>query len=422
MKKVYFLLVFLLLFLDAKPKPSELFKQIQESKSSLATTKQQKSIANKQLQKIALKIKKLNKEIEEYNKKLAKLNQFLSQENKKYQAAMAEINGIDNIVKNLDKDIKKKREEFAKKISIQLGGVIAQNRSSDRDEKSVVREEVLNRYKNYNQQEMLKLSRNIEQKNALRKNLLKRRDEIAKSINNVKAQRELYKKEKAKREQLLKKLAKEEKLYSKKLKEIFKREAVIRLTLAKLNLVKEESAKEAKRREQELKRRINQLKKLRLSSVKNKKSIKESSSTIDYTRNYQPSIKIYKYRGPKTIAPLRAAKLIKPFGTFIDPIYKIKSHSDSVTLVSKVGDNRVYNVLNGVVAFKDENSMMGKYVIVKHDNGLFTIYSHLSKFSPFIKVGYRVKKGAVLGKVRKKLRFEATKNGKLINPIRLINI
>ena len=422
MKRVLFFVLTLSFLLNAKTKPSELFKQIEESKSSLATTKKEKSLANKQLQKIAVKIKKLNKEIAEYNKKLSKLNSFLSREQKRYQEAMAEIKGIDNIVKNLDRDIKKKREEFAKKISQQLGGVVAQNRSIDKNEKSVVRQEVLNRYKNYNQQEMLKLSRNIEQKNALRKNLLKRRDEIAKSIENIKIQRDLYKKERAKREQLLRKLALEEKLYSKKLKEIFKRETVIRLTLAKLNLVQEESAKEAKRREEELKKRINRLKRLRLSRAKNRTSLNKSSEYINKVSTYTPSIKVFKYRGEKTIAPLKAAKLIKPFGTYVDPIYKIKSHSDFVTLVSKIGDNRVYNVLNGVVAFKDENSMMGKYVIVKHSKGLYTIYADLSKFSPFIKVGSRVKKGTVLGKVRKKLRFEATKNGKLINPIRLINI
>jgi len=421
MKRVWLLVLILLVSLNAKTKPSELFKQIEESKSSLANTKKEKGYANKQLQKIAAKIKKLNKEIANYNKKLSKLNKFLTEEQKKYQESMAEIKGIDNIVKNLDRDIKKKREEFAKKISQQLGGVVAQNRSIDRDEKSIVRQEILNRYKNYNQQEMLKLSRNIEQKNALRKNLLKRKNEIAKSIKNVKAQRELYKREKAKREQLLRKLALEEKLYSKKLKEIFKKETVIRLTLAKLNLVQEESAKEAKRREEELRKRINRLKRLRLSKAKGKEATKLSSEKLS-SSTYKPSLKIYKYRGPKTFAPLKSAKLIKPFGTFIDPIYKMKSHSDSITLISKIGDNRVYNVLNGEVAFKDENSMMGKYVIVKHSDGLYTIYSHLSKFSPFIKVGSRVKRGTVLGKVRKKLRFEATKNGKLINPIRLINI
>jgi len=131
---------------------------------------------------LAQKIKKLNSEIDEYDKKLNKLNAFLSNAQKKYQESMSEIDGIDNIVKELDKDIEAKTKEFAKKLSRQLGSVVAQNKTEQKSEKSVVLKEVYERYKNYNQQELLKLSRNIEQKNALRKNLLKRRDEIAKKI------------------------------------------------------------------------------------------------------------------------------------------------------------------------------------------------------------------------------------------------
>ena len=330
---------------------------------------------------------------------------------------MAEIKGIDNIVKALDKDIEKKTKEFAQKVSMQLGGVVAQNQTKQKDEKSVVLKEVLDRYKNYNQQELLKLSRNIEQKNALRKNLLKRRDDIAKSIKDVNKQKKLYEKQKAEKKKLLKKLALEEKLYSKKLRDIFRRQTVIRLTLTKLNLLQEETAKEAKRRERELKNRIRALKRLRHSG--------SNVAVVNGVKQYGTSFSndnIYRYRGAKTIAPLKSAKVIKRFGSFIDPIYKIRSHSDSVTLISKASDRRVYNVMNGEVSYIGENSMLGKLIVIKHSNGLHTIYADLNKFSPFLKVGSKVKKGTVIGKVKRKLIFEATKNGKFINPTRLINL
>ncbi len=416
MRKIAFLTIFAFIALNAKTNPSELFSKIKESKHSLASTQKEKSVTHKQLQAIANKIKQLKDEIEKYDKKIYELNGILGNANKKYQDAMAEIRGIDNIVKALDKDIEKKTKEFAQKVSMQLGGVVAQNKTAQKDEKSVVLKEVLERYKNYNQQELLKLSRNIEQKNSLRKNLLKRRDDIAKSIKDVNAQKKLYEKEKAQKSKLLKKLALEEKLYSKKLREIFRRQTVIRLTLTKLNLIQEETAKEAKRRERELKKRIRALKHLRHSS---------KVAVVDGVKQYGTSYSldnIYRYRGAKTIAPLKSAKVIKNFGTFIDPIYKIKSHSDSVTLVSQSSDRRVYNVMNGEVSYIGENSMLGKLVVIKHSNGMHTIYADLNKFSPFLKVGAKVKKGAVIGKVKRKLIFEATKNGKFINPTRLINL
>jgi len=427
MKKLYFLILISSLFINAKTLPSELFNQIKESKSSLVATQKQKSITNRQLQKIAQKIKKLNEEIAGYDKKLDKLNSVLINARRKYQESMSEIKGIENIVSELDKDIEAKAKEFAKKLSRQLGSVVAQNQTSQKDEKSVVLKEVYDKYKDYNQQELLKLSRNIEQKKALRKNLLARRDEIAKSIQDITKQQELYKKEKAKKEQLLAKLAVEERAYSKKLRDIFKKQTVARLTLAKLNLLKEESAKEARKREAILKRRIKELKRLRLSrdnAIKAGKKVSYKPISIASVKQYGSSYtnNTYKYRGPKTIAPMRGAVVTKRFGSFIDPIYKIKSHSDSVTLISKVNDNRVYNVLNGEVAYMGRNSMLGKMVVIKHANGLYTIYADLNKFSPLLKVGSKVKKGSVVGKVKRKLIFEATKNGKFINPARLVNI
>ncbi len=417
MKKVVFLALSIFVILNAKTKPSELFNQIKESKHTLVKTQKEKIVTNRQLQAIANKIKKLNKEIEKYDKKIYELNGILGNANKKYQESMAEIKGIDNIVKALDKDIEQKTKEFAHKVSKQLGGVVAQNRTAQKDEKSVVLKEVFDRYKNYNQQELLKLSRNIEQKNALRKNLLKRRDDIAKSIKDVNKQKKLYEKQKAEKKKLLKKLAVEEKLYSKKLRDIFRRQTVIRLTLTKLNLLQEETAKESKRRERELKKRIRALKKLRHSGG--------SVAVVNGVKQYGSSFSndnIYKYRGAKTISPLKSAKVIKRFGSFIDPIYKIKSHSDSVTLISKARDRRVYNVMNGEVSYIGQNSMLGKLIVIKHSNGLHTIYADLNKFSPFLKVGSKVKKGTVIGKVKRKLIFEATKNGKFINPTRLINL
>ncbi len=418
MRKLALLSIPFFVLLNAKPNPSELFSKIKESKHSLVSTQKEKSVTHKQLQVIANKIKQLKYEIEKYDKKIYELNGILGNANKKYQDAMAEIKGIDNIVKSLDKDIEKKTKEFAQKVSMQLGGVVAQNKTAQKDEKSVVLKEVLDRYKNYNQQELLKLSRNIEQKNALRKNLLKRRDDIAKSIKDVNAQKKLYEKEKAQKSKLLKKLALEEKLYSKRLREIFRRQTVIRLTLTKLNLIQEETAKEAKRREIELKKRIRALRHSRHSNT-------TKVAVVDGVKQYGTSYSldnIYKYRGVKTIAPLKSAKLIKNFGTFIDPIYKIKSHSDSVTLISKSSDRRVYNVMNGEVSYIGENSMLGKLVVIKHSNGMHTIYADLNKFSPFLKVGAKVKKGSIIGKVKRKLIFEATKNGKFINPTRLINL
>jgi septal ring factor EnvC (AmiA/AmiB activator) len=401
--------------------PKELFKKIEESKSSIAVSNKEKSALSKQLKRTAKKITKLEKEVAALDEKLKKINSSLKKEEAKYQEAQREIRSINTMLKELDKDITARKKEFAKKLSKQLGSVIAQNKIKQKSEKSVVLEEVYSHYKNYNQAELLKLTRNIEQKSALRENLKKRRDAIEKSIKNVKAQKDVYKKESKIKRQLLAKLAKEEKKYSKRLKAIFRKQTILRLTLTKLNLIQEDAAKAAKKRELELKKRIRRLAKLNLSK-KGKggsRAVRESHTLDD--SSYITS-NIAKYRGVKTIAPLKDPKVLKSFGRFKDPIYHMQSFSDSVTLASKSGDKRIFNVLNGEVIYIGPNNMLGKMIVVKHNNGLHTIYADIDKFSPFIKKGSMVKKGTVLGKVKRKLIFEATKSGKFINPLRLINL
>jgi len=419
MIKIFFVMALSIFLLNAAS-PKELFNKIKESKNSLSVTKKQKVYANSKLESIAKKIDKLNNEILINDKKLSELDSYLSTQEKKYSESMSELKGIDNMVGELDKDIESKKRDFAQMLSKQLGSVVAQNRTSQKSEKSVVLKEVYSRYKDYSQQELLKLSKNIEQKRALRGNLIKRKEDINSDIKDTKLKKKIYKKEKLEKKKLLDKLANQEKLYSNKLKKIFKKQTVIRLTLAKLNILRDDSAKAAKKRELELRRRIRALKKIKFADRKRHK-VSSASRVKQYSGSYS-SKNIYKYRGAKTISPVKSPKVIKRFGTYIDPIYKIKTHSDSLVIVSRSRDNRVYNVLNGEVVFKGKNAMLGKMVIVKHRNGIYTIYADLNKFSPFIKVGSKVKKGIVIGKVKRKLIFQATKDGAFINPARLVKI
>ena len=66
--------------------------------------------------------------------------------------------------------------------------------------------------------------------------------------------------------------------------------------------------------------------------------------------------------------------------------------------------------------------MLGKVVIVEHTQGIHTIYVKLSRLAPGIRVGKKVAKGTVIGKVEKSLMFEVTKNNKHMNPLKLIRL
>ena len=91
-------------------------------------------------------------------------------------------------------------------------------------------------------------------------------------------------------------------------------------------------------------------------------------------------------------------------------------------LRSKNSDARVKSVLDGKIVFAKQTNLLQKVVIVEHSNGLHTIYAHLDKIAPTVKLGKNVKKGEVLGRVKNDLTFEVTQEKFHINPLELISL
>jgi len=75
--------------------------------------------------------------------------------------------------------------------------------------------------------------------------------------------------------------------------------------------------------------------------------------------------------------------------------------------------------MNGKVIYADNTAVLDNIVIVEHKNGLHTIYANLSQIAPNIRKGKKIRRGAVIGRVRDELVFEVTQKSYHINPIRL---
>ena len=60
-------------------------------------------------------------------------------------------------------------------------------------------------------------------------------------------------------------------------------------------------------------------------------------------------------------------------------------------------------------------------LIIENENGIHTIYAHLSQIAPTVKVGSVVQKGYVIGRVRNDLTFEVTQRNYHIDPLEMIS-
>jgi murein DD-endopeptidase MepM/ murein hydrolase activator NlpD len=434
--------------------------KIKNSKKDLSVTSSAKKKTSRHLDKLAKDMKSAEKDIVYLEKKIELLGKNQVKREKQYQVLKSDLEKFEKDFKYTSIELDQKRKTFISLLSDQFSIIFAMEQSAhEPTRKSILSEEVYRVYKKHNFKVLAALKSDILALKKSKKIKLHLRDKAKKEIAKIIKKRENFAQKKLEKEKLRKKLAEDEEKYNAKLEKIVDKQNSLRSTLAKLNILHKQEVevarkaaaarKEAMRLEKERQRRIRKEKalarekarkakealrvakteedkvKARLAAkeaeAEKKKIYKESAKVRQVNSSYQKS-QTYAYRGGKTISPLSGARLIKKYGTYIDPIYKIKIFNESITLKSSTSNAKVHNVLNGKVVFSGKSSMLGKVVVVSHSHKMHTVYAGLSKIAPTIHVGSKIKKGYVVGKVTEKLIFQATKNSKHINPLKLIKI
>jgi murein DD-endopeptidase MepM/ murein hydrolase activator NlpD len=130
--------------------------------------------------------------------------------------------------------------------------------------------------------------------------------------------------------------------------------------------------------------------------------------------------------GELFIYPVSSKYLTSNFGMRKDPISGELTFHTGIDLRANTGAS-VMASMEGVVSVINENWLYGKHIILSHPNGYKTMYAHLNAVS--VKQGDKVAQGRKIGEAGNTgystgahLHFTIyDKNGKLINPLDLLN-
>ena len=434
---------------------SDTVKKIDRSKKSLSQISADKQRTSRRLEKIAADIKKTEKELAYIEKRLSVLARDKNATQRRYHALKQELASAQSDLDATTKALERKREAFIRMLSERFSILFAMRRHHLPTRQSVIEEETYQAVKAYNKTMLNRLQHEIatlkKQKHAKRL----RRDKTQKELKRLAKRQASYETQKKRKQALLKRLAADEEKYTARLQKIIDRQNALRATLAKLNIIRKQEVEEARKRaaarREAMRKERERKRKLRLARLKAKKArealkrakneaekavarqaveaaeeetsrvAKVSEAIHSLNASYKPE-KTYLYRGTKTMSPLPGAKVVKRFGTYIDPIYKIKIFNEGVTLQAPSRNAKVYNVLNGKVVFAGDTSMLGRVVVVAHGGRIHTVYAGLSKIAPFLRKGKKIKKGYVVGRVKRRLIFEVTKDTRHIDPLRFIRL
>jgi len=385
-------------------------KKIAISKERLQKTKNSYAYMDKKLASIAKEINKNESELKKLETLLQKLDVEIEKNSKTLSTSESRLKKVLNALKVLEE---KKRVQETKFTQMIANSYILEYIKKDKGlqtPEDVIENEILEFLIIEGTQDLRNMEKNLLQTIKQKEKLDNEAGELISVISKLKSKKELAAKEKKRRTELLVLLGIEKKKYQERLEKLQKEEHDLRDTLARLNIIKRKEMEQKKRKKESV-------------SAKNSKVIDRGNrlKVRKIGSSFQKHA-IGKYRGPKTISPVGKAKLVKKFGLYTDPVYKIKIFNESITLKPYKKNAKVKNVLNGRVVFAKDTPVLGKVVIVEHKNNLHTIYAKMSKIAPTIKEGKRIKKGYVIGRVEKELMFEVTQKNRHINPLELIRL
>ena len=396
---------------------STIDKKIAQNQKSLDSSKKNKDNTTVKIKEIADKIEASNTNLSKLEEDIIKINEDIEQHQKLLESSQSKLNDLQAKSSDLIKEKNSSEEEIINTIVEQFSTSLALQLASKESLQELIDNEMFNLLSTNAKQKVLKLNENY---NRLTENTKANQQEINKLNSYIKDRlktKENYKALQIKHTKSLENLEKEHKLYQAELKKVIEQQDSLSKILSDLKIVKQQELKKA----QEQKEEDNQ--QAQTTNVRNQKYAKDLNLDVKKVGSSTDGVQIVKYKGAKTIAPLKSFKIVKNFGTYYDPVYKIKLFNESIVLQSNEKDSKVVAVLNGKIVYAKKNAgMLENVVIIQHEGGIHTVYSHLDDIVPTLVVGKWVQKGSVVGRVNENLTFQVTKDSSHIDPRDLFSI
>lgn len=403
---------------------SSIDSKINNNKKILEENQRLNAQTKEKIDSLSKEIKTQTNELNKINSKIKILSQIISVQQNKLSQTEKQLEELEQKALDIQKEKEKNEYDIVNIIVENFSWAFALNLASKKSLQEIIDTELYATLSSNTKEEINRLNK---QYMMISQSKVQNEEEISKLKEFIKVEmkrKASFASLQQEQEKTIESLHKKHLAYQEELKDVVKKQKSLSTLLSKLNILKEDELKKEQERQAKLelekKQREEQLKQAKTTTQE--KMANNIDIEVRMLGSSTSGIKIGKYRGEKTIAPLKSYQITKKFGKYFDPVYKIELFNESIVLKSNEEKAKVFNVLNGKVVYaKKDSGMLENVVIIQHENGLHTIYSHLEQISPTIKVGKWVQKGYVVGRVNELLTFQATKNSTHINPQDLFN-
>lgn len=389
-------------------------EKIKSSKNSLRSAEAMSQQLNKKLDDLAGDIVGGEQKLKAIGVDIANLKQQISLLENNATSATGELEKLNAQNKELIQAQKELEQNIIAIIAEDLSfDLLLEQNETTQSEDSIIVSHILNKLNGVMKEDFKRLSKNYEDTITQINSQSNKINQINSSLKNYKRKQSDLLALENKQKSTINDLKRDKEIYTKKLAKLQSQQEELQKTLEQLAIVQ-------KREDDEAAERARRQKEQRQAAAKGQKT-PAADGSAPMSSSYQTS-SVKRYTGAKTIAPLDSFTVKQKFGNYVDPIYNLKIFNESVVLRSNTPDAKVKSVLNGKVVFAKQTALLDRVVIIENDNGIHTIYAHLSQIAPTIKIGSVVQKGYVIGRVKDDLTFEVTQKNYHIDPLELISL
>lgn len=389
-------------------------KDISLNQKKILKKENEKNQITNLLQDLGNKINKTKQQISTYDKKIANIQNIIENNQSENINQEKLLQQYQKILLTLQKDKQNIRDKITRILINDASFIIILNHENPISPDDIILQEFFKLLNKNSQQKIQMLTQ--EEKNLEFKitQTLENITQITQNISTQKNQKKYLQSLLQEQKKLIKIMQKDIETYNAKLNQIENERKSLDKILSNLNILKQKTQKEIE--EEKKNREIKQ----QAQQQMNKNKTQEVIEVKQVANSYQ-ALSITRYTGKKTIAPIEQYTIEQKFGTYFDPVYKLKVFNESIVMTSKIPNAPVKSIFDGKIVYAKEVPILKKVIIIENHDGIHTIYSQLDKIAPTIKPGLKIQKGYVIGRINQKLSFEITQKDKHIDPLEVIS-
>lgn len=380
--------------------------RIEETTKTLKSFDRDYASVNDKMTRTAKSILKKQRTVLLQQKKIETLESELQAKASTLTTSRSDLEALTEQQEALEKQQRQLRDDLSKLLARIVSLAMIHDDNNTLSPGAIMNEEIFKSLNAQTREQIAKLGAVYRQNRQSLQSLTEKTARLKTEIVQIENEKRDLETAKRSNEKALADLQTRKKGYKKELKKLLAQKDELQETLKRLHIIQESEA-QAARAKAERERNAALLASKPLPEVKSVGSSYHKAQTR-------------RYSGKKTIAPLDGYTVLKRYGTYTDPIYKIKIFNESVSLQPKTRDAKVKAVFNGKVILAQDTPLLENVVILEHSGGLHTIYAHLDQIAPTVKKGSWLKKGSIIGRVNDELMFEVTQKNYHIDPLQVI--